>query len=49
MTFTDPDDSTSFLFNSALPLLDGPNRHNEDKLPKVNDSGEISNSNARDQ
>lgn len=47
MTFTDPGDSTSFLFISALPLQDSLNWHNEDKLP-VNDSEDISNRNARD-
>lgn len=47
MTFTDPEDSTSFLFKSALPLKDSLNWHNEDKLPKVNDSGDIWKGNAR--
>lgn len=45
--FTDPDDSTSYTFNSALLLLDSLNWRNGDKRPphplkKLNDSEENS-------
>lgn len=43
MTFTDPDDSTSFLFKSALPLQDSLKWGDEDTLPLVNDSWGILN------
>lgn len=52
--FTDPDDSTSYAFNSALLLLDSLNWHNVDKHflnpPKnLMTVKKIPNSNARDQ
>lgn len=52
--FTDPDDSTSYVFSSALLLLDSLNWHNVDKRssnPPKNLMAvkKIPNSNARDQ